>query len=268
MTISFSDISCAPPTMLLRELRTRSSARATRAPHLWRSDWTRCELVAWAPEEGDLAPAMTREEEAAGQGGEEHERGRAARAARGTSFQPTRNSSVSIRSSTSALVHDQARKGKMGITEAEAARIAYEIQNQVSDNQRGSRWLLGANADTKRKDTHPRAASAASAPKASAWGPETDSEDLSRNTPTKKPEERRRRRNVDLADTARLDAKLNPNAASFSLNAKAAAFVPSFKKPAAPQALQSAPQMVMYPGYPQAQGQMMWCPKYAADARA
>ena len=67
------------------------------------------------------------------------------------------------------------------------------------------------------------------------------------------------------APEAKVDVKkstLNPNAKAFSLNAKATEFVPSFKKPAAPVAPQQAmPQMVMYPGYPQMGGAMMYMPQ-------
>ena len=270
VTISFGDISC---------VRAKDVGMSDLAvgPSRAHDDFTdggisrgatgqNRELVAWAPEEGDLAPAMTLEEEAAaGQGAK-----RASSATWGKKsgqwdqFSANKELFGVDTKFDESLYTTKLEKGKMGITEAEAARIAYEIQNQVSDNphRRRSEDKEPTPITTKRKDTHPSCRPSRPLRKRRR-GYRKDSE-LCRAT---------RRQKAGRAEEGgetrrRVEIKLNPNAASFSLNAKAAAFVPSFKKPAAPQVPQSAPQMVMYPGYPQAQGQMMYVPQMPPQMRA
>ena len=268
VTISFGDISC---------VRAKDVGMSDLAvgPSRAHDDFTdggisrgatgqNRELVAWAPEEGDLAPAMTLEEEAAaGQGAK-----RASSATWGKKsgqwdqFSANKELFGVDTKFDESLYTTKLEKGKMGITEAEAARIAYEIQNQVSDNphmaeERGQR----ANADYDEEERYSSVLpSKPSAPKASAWGTGKIPSSVAQHADKKPEEPKKEEKPVDASKS-----KLNPNAASFSLNAKAAAFVPSFKKPAAPQVPQSAPQM--YPGYPQAQGQMMYVPQMPPQMR-
>ena len=270
VTISFGDISC---------VRAKDVGMSDLAvgPSRAHDDFTdggisrgatgqNRELVAWAPEEGDLALAMTLEEEAAAGQGAKRASGATwgKKSGQWDQFSANKELFGVDTKFDESLYTTKLEKGKMGITEVEAARIAYEIQNQVSDNphmaeERGQR----ANADYDEEERYSSVLpSKPSAPKASAWGTGKIPSSVAQHADKKPEEPKKEEKPVDASKS-----KLNPNAASFSLNAKAAAFVPSFKKPAAPQVPQSAPQMVMYPGYPQAQGQMMYVPQMPPQMR-
>lgn len=272
VTIPFGDISC---------VRARDVGMSDLAvgPSRMNDDFTdggisrgatgqNRELVAWAPEEGDVAPSMTLEEEAAAVG-------QGAKRASGSTwgkksgqwdqFSANKELFGVDTKFDESLYTTKIEKGKMGITEAEAARIAYEIQNQVSDNphmaeERGQKAIADYDEEERYSSVLP---SKPAAPKAPAWGTGKIPSSVAQHA-DKKPEDPKKEEKP-VVDASK--SKLNPNAASFSLNAKAAAFVPSFKKPAAPQVPQSAPQMVMYPGYPQMQGQMMYMPQMPPQMR-
>lgn len=234
------------------------------------------ELVAWQPEEGD-APGLTLEEEA-GLGGKRGGGGGAWGKKPGGSNAQWDQFSANKKLFGVDTKFDESMytttidKTKGGISEAEAARIAYEIQNQISDNphmaeERGQKDLADYDEEERYSSVLPSAEVAPTPknapPPKPAWGsgkvPSTvaqhaDQKAAAAAAATSAPE-----------PEAKVDVKkstLNPNAKAFSLNAKATEFVPSFKKPAAPVAPQQAmPQMVMYPGYPQMGGAMMYMPQ-------
>ena len=177
MTISFGDISC---------VRAKDVGMSDLAvgPSRAHDDFTdggisrgatgqNRELVAWAPEEGDLAPAMTLEEEAAAGQGAKRASGATwgKKSGQWDQFSANKELFGVDTKFDESLYTTKLEKGKMGITEAEAARIAYEIQNQVSDNPHGG----GARTKSQRRcDEEERYSSVLpskpSAPKASAWG--------------------------------------------------------------------------------------------------
>jgi hypothetical protein len=219
------------------------------------------ELVAWAPEEGDGARGMTLEEEA-GIGGKK------ATAAWGKQgggrwdqFSANKQLFGVDTKFDESLYTTTIDKTKGGISEAEAARIAYEIQNQISDNphvaeERGQKALADYDEEERYSSVLPTPKGAA--PPTPAWGSGKVPSTVAQHA-EKKPAGEKAKDVAQPADASK--SKLNANAKSFSLSAKAAEFVPTFKKPAAPQVPPTGPQMMMYPGYPQMQGQMMYMPQ-------
>lgn len=220
------------------------------------------ELVAWAPEEGDGASGMTLEEEA-GIGAK-----KAAAAAWGKKsggqwdqFSANKQLFGVDTKFDESLYTTTIDKTKGGISEAEAARIAYEIQNQISDNphvaeERGQKALADYDEEERYSSVLPTPKGAA--PPTPAWGSGKVPSTVAQHA-EKKPAGEKAKDVAQPADASK--SKLNANAKSFSLSAKAAEFVPTFKKPAAPQVPPTGPQMMMYPGYPQMQGQMMYMPQ-------
>jgi len=231
------------------------------------------ELVAWAPEEGDGALSMTLEEEAAMGGAKKASAGAAwgkkpGGGAAWDQFAANKKLfGVDTKFDENAYT-TSIDKSKVGISEAEAARIAYEIQNQISDNphlaeERGQRATADYDEEERYSSVLPSKTATPPIPAKPAWGsgkvPSTVAQHAEKKpepekpASAKEPEADKPKEEVNVSKS-----KLNPNAQSFSLSAKAAEFVPSFKKPMAPPA---APQMVMYPGYPQMPGQMMYVPQ-------
>lgn len=223
------------------------------------------ELVAWTPETDDGSGAMTLEEEAATLGAKKsHGAGAWGKKSNGGAAwdQFAANKQLfGVDSKFDETVYTTSiDKSNAGISEAEAARIAYEIQNQISDNphvaeERGQKAT--ADYDEEERYSSVLGTGKAAAPPAPPSRPAWESGKVP-STVAQHAEKRAEKPAAHKADAAPADpskSKLNPNAKAFSLSAKAAEFVPSFKKPAAPPA---APQMVMYPGYPQMPAHMMY----------
>ena len=232
------------------------------------------ELVAWQPEEGD-APGLTLEEEAGlggkrggGGGGGAWGKKPGGANAQWDQFSANKKLFGVDTKFDESMYTTTIDKTKSGISEAEAARIAYEIQNQISDNphmaeERGQKDIADYDEEERYSSVLP---SAGAVPKPSpkpAWGSGKVPSTVAQHA-DQKAAAAAAAANSAPAPEAKVDAKkstLNPNAKAFSLNAKATEFVPSFKKPAAPVAPQAMPQMVMYPGYPQMGGTMMYMPQ-------
>ena len=227
------------------------------------------ELVAWQPEEGDSAVGMTIEGEArragarVGGGGAWGKKAGASNA-QWDQFSANKKLFGVDTKFDESMYTTSIDKSKAGISEAEAARIAYEIQNQISDNphmaeERGQKDIADYDEEERYSSVLPSGKpSVAAAPAKPAWGSGKVPSTVAQHA-DKRPEAAKKEEAAKPVDASK--SKLNPNAKSFTLSAKAAEFVPSFKKsPAvAPQA--AMPQMVMYPGYPQMQGQMMYMPQ-------
>jgi PAB1-binding protein PBP1 len=226
------------------------------------------ELVAWQPEEGDSAVGMTLEEEArrggaaVGGGGAWGKKAGASKA-QWDQFSANKKLFGVDTKFDESMYTTSIDKSKAGISEAEAARIAYEIQNQISDNphmaeERGQKDIADYDEEERYSSVLPSGKpSVAAAPAKPAWGSGKVPSTVAQHA-EKRPEAAKKEEAAKPVDVSK--SKLNPNAKSFTLSAKATEFVPSFKKSPAVAPQTAMPQMVMYPGYPQMQGQMMYMP--------
>ena len=230
------------------------------------------ELVAWAPTEGDgLAdagglledPAM-RSKNAKGWGGGQS-------GAAGWDQFAANKSKFNVDTTFDENIYTTAiDKNAVGISEAEADRIAREIMSQGSTNvhvqeERG----LRVTADYDEEDRYGAVIGTGAAaggthsakpavPKAPAWGGSgagvtaitgKAAPPPKPHSPPPPPKAKEDEKKPASADGEKPKSSLNPNAKAFTLSAKAAEFKPSFltKKPAAPAAPAIPPAPGAYP---------------------
>jgi len=236
------------------------------------------ELVAWQSEEGGVA-GLTLEEEAGmgkrGGGGGAWGKKSGATNAQWDQFSANKQLFGVDTKFDESIYTTMIDKSKSGISEAEAARIAYEIQNQSSDNphmaeERGQKDIADYDEEERYSSVLPSSGAAPppknAPPPKPAWGSGKVPSTVAQHAEQKAAAAAAAAKSepAPAPEVAKVDPKkstLNPNAKAFSLNAKASEFVPSFKKQAAPMVPQAMPQMVMYPGYPQMGGAMMYMPQ-------